>query len=62
MQVTRNWVTSDKPIGSPVQVSGCDCECVSAGTTVHEMTPYKAFQQVFDFIQEIFADSSPGNM
>ena len=31
MQVTRNWVTSDKPIGSPVQVSGCDCECVSAG-------------------------------
>ena len=61
-QVTRNWVTSDTPIGTKLLVEGCDCECVSAGTEIHEETPYKAFQQVMQFIKQRFRDNSPGGL
>ena len=62
LQVTKNWVTSSEPLGTPVTVTGCAVDCVSAGTTVHEETPYKSFNQVFEFIEKKFQDTSPGNL
>ena len=53
--MTRNWVTSPHALGTAVDTQ-CDVKCVSAGATEHIETPWKAFQQVFEFIAERFQD------
>jgi len=49
-----NWVTSHLPLGQNVQRShhGTHCKTVSGGTTVHEETPWKAFEDVWKFIHQ----------
>ncbi|KAL9987349.1 hypothetical protein ACROYT_G001639 [Oculina patagonica] len=51
---SRNWVSSDFPLDSPVRslFKGADCEMVSAGTTKHELTSHVAFDSIFKFFEE----------
>lgn len=50
--VTRNWVTSEKPLGEKVKDVGYDVELVSAGTTAHDQTSWKSLEQIFEFFHE----------
>ncbi|XP_068740889.1 cotranscriptional regulator ARB2A homolog isoform X1 [Montipora capricornis] len=51
---SRNWISSDRPLDSPVEsvFRGADCDMVSAGTERHELTSHFAFDSVFKFFDE----------
>lgn len=51
---SRNWVSSDRPLDTPIQslYKGADCDLVSAGTVRHELTSHFAFDSVFKFFDE----------
>jgi len=48
---SKNWVTSDKPLGVKVREPEFDCIHVSAGHTQHEYTSGCAITDVFPFLQ-----------
>ncbi|XP_043276836.1 FAM172 family protein homolog CG10038 [Venturia canescens] len=52
IKITKNWVTSDKPLDTPEKTSSDDVECVSAGTSVHEMTSWSSIESVFRFLEQ----------
>ena len=47
-----NWVTSSEPLDTVLQYSLNDAKRVSAGTTVHEETSWKAMESVFDYLAD----------
>ncbi|XP_074650617.1 cotranscriptional regulator ARB2A-like [Tubulanus polymorphus] len=57
MQLLRekicNWVSSDLDLDEPVaEIQFKECKCVSAGTTKHEETSWKAFHSIFKWFDE----------
>ena len=52
LQVTVNWATSTKPVGTPL--AGRGIKCRSAGTTEHVETSHCAIDDVFKYINERF--------
>ena len=55
--MTRNWVPSDKPLGTLLTDKGV--KRVSAGTKEHVRTSCEAINDVFRYIEECFANTSP---
>lgn len=58
----RNWVTSQKPLDTPVRKRDGDCLCVSAGHDTHEYTSGSAIESVFRYLNhkvEIFLTEDP---
>ncbi|KAL5489371.1 hypothetical protein EMCRGX_G018458 [Ephydatia muelleri] len=47
-----NWVTSTEPLDTELQYSSNDARRVSAGTTVHEETSWKAMESIFAYLTE----------
>ena len=57
LQVTVNWATSKKPVGTPL--AGRGIKCRSAGTTEHVETSHCAIDDVFKYINERFKLDTP---
>ncbi|KAI5721911.1 hypothetical protein M8J76_000739 [Diaphorina citri] len=51
LKISRNWVSSERPLDSPLEesTSSDDVTRVSAGTRKHELTSWTAFPSVFEF-------------
>jgi hypothetical protein len=47
-----NWITSNTPLDTEINVPKSNCPCVSAGHTKHEYTSASAFPSVMKFINE----------
>ncbi|XP_035211785.1 cotranscriptional regulator FAM172A homolog [Stegodyphus dumicola] len=49
--VSRNWVSSHKPLDTPLILSNVhEVECYSAGTQRHDLTSWMSFTSVYEFI------------
>lgn len=55
LQVAQNWVTSCRPVGAREKRRFGGVLCASAGTPNHEETSWKAFDSVFEYIEERFS-------
>lgn len=49
-----NFVSSDKPLGTPEPNYSYDMPIVSAGTPKHEMTSYSCIDALFEFIAKMY--------
>ncbi|XP_067931819.1 apical junction molecule-like [Watersipora subatra] len=58
-KVTTNWVTSWHPLGTPIDERSL--RHVSAGTTRHEETSHWAIEEVFQYIEDSFGSTVPGD-
>ncbi|XP_055905448.1 FAM172 family protein homolog CG10038 [Eupeodes corollae] len=54
--ITRNFVSSDKPLGTVIKSPSDDLPQVSAGHTKHEWTSYSAMSAVFEFIEQRYEE------
>ncbi|XP_055854836.1 FAM172 family protein homolog CG10038 [Episyrphus balteatus] len=54
--ITRNFVSSDKPLGTVIKTPSDDLPQVSAGHTKHEWTSYSAMSAVFEFIEQRYEE------
>ncbi|KAI5651475.1 arb2 domain-containing protein [Phthorimaea operculella] len=52
-QVTKNWISSSKPLDTPLKTPDFDVTRVSAGHTKHEMTSHACMESVFRFFEEM---------
>ncbi|XP_049871509.1 FAM172 family protein homolog CG10038 [Pectinophora gossypiella] len=48
-QITRNWISSNEPIDTPMKTPDYDVPRVSAGHPKHEMTSHSSINSVFNF-------------
>ncbi|XP_061390712.1 FAM172 family protein homolog CG10038 [Musca vetustissima] len=55
---TCNWVSSSEPLDTEIKTSKDDIKMVSAGHTKHEWTSYSAFESVFNFLEDKYAEFS----
>ncbi|XP_072038434.1 uncharacterized protein [Amphiura filiformis] len=50
---SQNWVSSSKPLDTPLSSFGGDCARVSAGTSKHEETSYYSMESIFAYFKEM---------
>lgn len=56
VKVSRNWVSSNKPLDTSFNGKVDEIKCVSAGTTVHEVTSHSAIDSIFKFLEQRLAE------
>ncbi|XP_014289174.1 FAM172 family protein homolog CG10038 [Halyomorpha halys] len=52
-EVGRNWVTSSEPLDKMLPEQQGEIQCVSAGTTKHELTSASSIESVFNFAESL---------
>ncbi|XP_008552885.1 FAM172 family protein homolog CG10038 [Microplitis demolitor] len=60
VQVSKNWVSSEQPLDTPVDCASDDVPCVSAGHPVHEMTSWSCIESLFKFLEERYHNRIKG--
>lgn len=52
IKVSCNWVSSSKPLDTPLNTTPGSITRISAGVNVHEQTSWSSFRSVFKFLQK----------
>ncbi|KAG8042006.1 hypothetical protein G9C98_007314 [Cotesia typhae] len=60
VKVSKNWVSSEQPLDTPVDCPSDDVPCVSAGHPVHEMTSWSCIESLFKFLEEHYNNRVKG--
>ncbi|KAH0539190.1 FAM172 family protein homolog CG10038 isoform X2 [Cotesia glomerata] len=60
VKVSKNWVSSEQPLDTPVDCASDDVPCVSAGHPVHEMTSWSCIESLFKFLEEHYNNRVKG--